>query len=698
MARFHQLWSYTAASLTLILLVSSAYGQLTSKDIEALKTEGIEEGWTFTVSENPATQYSLEELCGMKMPEGWEEIQARADRGPSAALAELPAAFDWRDSVPLPPIRNQGGCGSCWAFATTGVLECAIKIKDGLNVDLSEQWLVSCNRDGWTCDGGWWAYDYFNLKADGCGDAGPVYESAFPYAAQQLPCGCPYDHQEQYLVGSWSPMGSAPDKIKTALLTYGPVGTTIYVNNAFQAYSGGVFNGCASGEINHAVVIVGWDDNQGPEGVWIIRNSWGSWWGEDGGYMRIPYNCSSVGSNATRIYYPGAAKLTFDYPDGLPKDLTPDQAASFRVNIGGVYGGAPQDATGMLHYSIDSGAVQSVSMARLGPNQYEATLPAIACGSDITFYVSAEELSRGTFFDPDPEQPRNAFPVTNGVPVFQDDFETDRGWTVTGDALNGLWETGVPIAADRGDPPTDFDGSGQCYLTGNASGDSDVDGGTTMIESPVFDLDGMHGLVSYARWYANDYGHDPHTDVFVVSISNDSGLNWVTAETVGPEVEASGGWYQHSFWVDDFLQPSADMKVRFEASDLVTTAVIEAAVDDFEVLAYGCDTDWDKDGVANAGDNCPWVYNPDQTDLDGNLIGDACEGCCVGPTVGDCDCSGSIDIADIQTLIDNQFLSLTDLCCMAAGDIDLSGGIDVTDLQLLIDNQFMTLTPLPACP
>lgn len=73
-------------------------------------------------------------------------------------------------------------------------------------------------------------------------------------------------------------------------------------------------------------------------------------------------------------------------------------------------------------------------------------------------------------------------------------------------------------------------------------------------------------------------------------------------------------------------------------------------------------------------------------------------GCCIPPTVGDVDQSGSVDITDISVLIDNQFLTLTPLVCEAEGDIDFSGSVDITDLSILIDNQFLTLTPLPPCP
>ncbi|TET95051.1 MAG: hypothetical protein E3J26_03470, partial [Candidatus Zixiibacteriota bacterium] len=146
------------ATLAAVLVTTApAFGQLTSEDIAALQKQAQEEGWTFTVGENSATEYSLEELCGLKEPEDW---QATARFDPMAPKLDLPDSFDWRDAHVLPPVKNQGGCGSCWAFGTVGPLECNIKILDGVTEDLSEQWLVSCNSSGWSCSGGWFAHDY----------------------------------------------------------------------------------------------------------------------------------------------------------------------------------------------------------------------------------------------------------------------------------------------------------------------------------------------------------------------------------------------------------------------------------------------------------------------------------------------------------------------------------------------------------
>jgi len=278
--------------------------------IEDLEKISEEEGWTFTVGENPTTKYDIEDLCGLVEPEDWQDDANFVNS--ISITSPLPAKWDWRNNNGVTPIKNQGACGSCWAFGIVGVLESVIKIKSGDTVDLSEQWLVSCNEDGWGCNGGWWtAHSYHAGRAGSCGGTGAVLEVNFPYTATESPCNGPYPHH--YLLSdttgdgnSWNFIGGqrgipSVEQIKHAIITYGPVGASVYADEAFQAYTGGVFNEHAdSKNTNHAILLVGWDDNQGKDGVWILKNSWGPDWGEDG-YMRIEYGSNRVGYAANYI-------------------------------------------------------------------------------------------------------------------------------------------------------------------------------------------------------------------------------------------------------------------------------------------------------------------------------------------------------------------------------------------------------------
>ncbi|UCD65081.1 MAG: PKD domain-containing protein [Candidatus Zixiibacteriota bacterium] len=293
-----------AIVIAILFIGSSVQAQLTQKDIDALRERGKQEGWTFEVGLCKAnTQYSLEQLCGMRADA--PALQPTTVFAPSATQT-LPVRWDWRDYDGVTPVKDQGGCGSCWAFATVGPLESAIKIRDGITVDLSEQWLVSCNRDGWDCvSGGNEAHDYHQWKDDPCGDSGAVLEQYFPYAAADLPCGCPYPHD--YWIDGWGYVTNAYsispiDSLKHALMEYGPLYVGVHVSDPWYSYAGGVFNACVDEPYNHAVTLVGWDDDYNGQGVWIIKNSWDDDWGIDG-YMLITYGCSRIGYRASFIDY-----------------------------------------------------------------------------------------------------------------------------------------------------------------------------------------------------------------------------------------------------------------------------------------------------------------------------------------------------------------------------------------------------------
>lgn len=234
-----------------------------------------------------------------------------------------PESFNWCDQGACTSVKNQSSCGSCWAFATVGVLESNILIHDGVAKNLSEQYLLSCNTDGWNCtQGGQFAHDYHEWKVPwGEPDAGAVYEADFPYTARDDPCNPPHDHYEK--IADWDYVGNAWSvppvaDIKQDIMDHGPVAAAMCIGDAFRNYHGGVvFETDECGSLNHAVILVGWDDNQGTNGVWYLRNSWGAGWGE-GGYMRIGYGISSVGYRANYVvYYPACYDLDAGVsPDG----------------------------------------------------------------------------------------------------------------------------------------------------------------------------------------------------------------------------------------------------------------------------------------------------------------------------------------------------------------------------------------------
>lgn len=233
------------------------------------------------------------------------------------SMGSLPPTFDWssKDGTNwLTPVRNQGSCGSCWAFSTVGVFESAIKIQGGGSIDLSEQYLVSCNNDGYSCSGGWFANSYhFNKFISPQTQAGAVLESAFPYTASNSTCSVSYNHPYKLtnwysIAGDWAT--PSVDQIKTAISTYGPVAAAICVGPNFSNYRSGVFTtdekASCNGGINHAILLTGWDDSSQS---WILRNSWGTGWGESG-YMKIRWGISNVGYAANYVVYTPANSST----------------------------------------------------------------------------------------------------------------------------------------------------------------------------------------------------------------------------------------------------------------------------------------------------------------------------------------------------------------------------------------------------
>ncbi len=335
--------------------------------IQALRKEVKAQGGTYEVAYSAAMDKEIEHLTGLKVPQGWSKSDAPSVPMLESSVQALPSSLDWRSSNGVTPIKNQGNCGDCWAFGTVGPLESQILLKDGVTVDLSEQYLLSCNVSGWSCNGGWWAHDY-HLNVSGQDNNGPgaVLEASKPYTATDSGCGGPYNHP--YKLTNWAYVGSEEavpsiDAIKQAIYNYGPISAAIYVGPKFQAYSGGIFNTSESGQVNHAIVLVGWVDDLGTDnGYWILRNSWGTSWGESG-YMRIRYGMSQVGYAANFVEYAGGTPTPTPSPTSVTvPNVVGDTKAAATTAITGV-GLVVGTATNQASATVTSGSVISENPA-----------------------------------------------------------------------------------------------------------------------------------------------------------------------------------------------------------------------------------------------------------------------------------------------------------------------------------------------
>ncbi|MBN1460406.1 MAG: VCBS repeat-containing protein, partial [Armatimonadetes bacterium] len=345
----------------------------------------------------------------VRLPVPEQEQTVPRSRRP-ATTRDLPLAFNWQDYNStdwMTSVKNQGACGSCWAFSAVGATEAAHNIASsnpGLDLDLAEQMLVSnddvcCEYCG-DCEGGWPDASLGYIQHDGIVD-----ESCFEYTMHSnTPCSsrCSDWLDRRVFIDGVDAVGTSIEEIKERVVNGGPVSALMLIGDGY--FQGSIYR-CTGGVVDHAVVIVGYSDYND---CWRVKNSWGSGWG-DAGYCNVAYGECLLGA------YTSYLPVVLDLPPEIyvGHDNTGFQDGSLEHPFSTIQQGIEAVATnGEVH--VASGTytgpgnrsltlVRPVKLIAEGP---EAVI--IDCeGEDRGFLCQSDRIDNGTVV--------SGFRVVNGV-------------------------------------------------------------------------------------------------------------------------------------------------------------------------------------------------------------------------------------------------------------------------------------------
>lgn len=254
--------------------------------MEAKYNANVDEIDALNADPNQGATFAVNQFSGMD----FEEFSAKFLGAEEASHTDLPnlgnieelettvGAVDWD----VTPVKNQGSCGSCWAFGTMGSIEHVHKLNTGAIVNLAEQQLVDCSKQNNGCSGGRpdWAMNYLAGKS--------IYTTAsYPYTARDG--SCQSGAASGVTISGYKTVTKSDSGLASALGN-SAVTVMVYADSTFQHYSSGILTGVATTcSLNHAVLATGYGSN-----FWKIKNSWGTGWGE-AGYIRFERTTSGCG-------------------------------------------------------------------------------------------------------------------------------------------------------------------------------------------------------------------------------------------------------------------------------------------------------------------------------------------------------------------------------------------------------------------
>jgi len=301
---------------------------------------------------------------------------------------------------------------------------------------------------------------------------------------------------------------------------------------------------------------------------------------------------TGFGSHGMNI--PQLDPIGFEFPDGVPAYAAPDGSTTVRVRVVPI-SGQPEAGEAWMTYTMDDDETTVALDTTAQQNEYIATLPSGDCGERIDYSFSAMAMNGSTLTSPfdAPDRLYTSFAAFDSATTTHLDCESGDGWIAEPlDATAGFWERGVPVLdiQTNDSPSADSDGSGQCWLTENAAGNSDVDNGSVRLTTPQLDLEGGPAIVSY-DWFLRLSDQNPDTnDRMMVELSDgsgpwveilrhteDGGFNWNTQQITPQQMSDAG------------INSSGTVRLRFTVSDLTPQSMVEAAIDNVRVELLACD-------------------------------------------------------------------------------------------------------------
>ena len=241
------------------------------------------QGHSYTVGATPFADMTNQEFATSKMCGCM--LKPTMTKPATPIMTTGPEEVDWREKGAVTPVKNQGSCGSCWAFSATGSLEGGNFVANGKLISLSEQQLVDCDPKSHGCGGGLMTNAFQYVKAHGL-----CTEEDYPYHAKNE--DCKDDKCEAAIkIAGYEEVPEMDGAALKAAVAKAPVSVAVEADSSvFQMYKSGVVDSTACGTaLNHGVLAVGYAAD-----YWIVKNSWGASWG-DNGYIKIKYDATGAG-------------------------------------------------------------------------------------------------------------------------------------------------------------------------------------------------------------------------------------------------------------------------------------------------------------------------------------------------------------------------------------------------------------------